>query len=233
MRSPFKHLRNIRFRVPLMFQKCFSSLLSSISDKDVGELSNDLHLFGSNCYGTWLTRPFPRLLALIIVPVRSSRVSAILGNPRGRRTDWIGHAPSLSRGLQPLSKEGDLTLIVRWNGKEYTLRNCTDDSVAESKRRICFLTNVLRKRQKLLYPKDIVDDSELGKDKVVDVEDKELNKQKLRRRIDQLSSKPEKNTTSVKQYHGVKKLEKVLLGELNNYVLESPPQFMTHEDDKA
>ncbi|KAG2331319.1 hypothetical protein Bca52824_002499 [Brassica carinata] len=106
MRSPFKHLRNIRFRVPLMFQKCFSSLLSSISDKDVGELSNDLHLFGSNCYGT-----------------------------------------------QPLSKEGDLTLIVRWNGKEYTLRNCTDDSVAESKRRICFLTNVLRKRQKLLYPK--------------------------------------------------------------------------------
>ena len=32
---------------------------------------------------------------------------------------------------------------------------------------------------------DIVDDFELGKDEVVDVKDKELNKQKLRRRVDQ------------------------------------------------
>ncbi|CAN7028242.1 unnamed protein product, partial [Brassica oleracea var. botrytis] len=38
-----------------------------------------------------------------------------------------------------------------------------------------------------------------------------------------LYSKPEKDTTSAKQYHGVKKLEKVSLGELNNYALESPP----------
>ena len=47
----------------------------------------------------------------------------------------------------------ELTLIVKWSGKEYTLRICADDSVAELKRRICFLTNVLPKRQKLLYPK--------------------------------------------------------------------------------
>ncbi|WZZ33543.1 hypothetical protein YC2023_016944 [Brassica napus] len=39
-----------------------------------------------------------------------------------------------------------------------------------------------------------------------------------------LYSKPEKDTTSAKQYHGVKKLEKFSLGELNNYALESPPQ---------
>lgn len=32
---------------------------------------------------------------------------------------------------------------------------------------------------------DIVDDFELGKDEVVDIKDKEINKQKLRRRIDQ------------------------------------------------
>ncbi|KAG2309649.1 hypothetical protein Bca52824_029397 [Brassica carinata] len=33
-----------------------------------------------------------------------------------------------------------------------------------------------------------------------------------------------RRTLPVKQYHGVKKLEYVSLGELNNYVLESPPQ---------
>lgn len=47
----------------------------------------------------------------------------------------------------------ELTLIVRWSGKDYTVRVCSDDSVAELKRRICELTNVLPKRQKLLYPK--------------------------------------------------------------------------------
>ncbi|KAG2239001.1 hypothetical protein Bca52824_089861 [Brassica carinata] len=124
----------------------------------------------------------------------------------------------------------ELTLVVKWSGKEYTLRICADDSVAELKRRICFLTNVLPKRQKLLYPKvgnklsddslllsqiplkpslkmtmigtteddiivdqvtsdDIVDDFELGKDEVVDIKDKELNKQKLRRRVDQYKIK--------------------------------------------
>ncbi|CAN6908526.1 unnamed protein product [Brassica oleracea] len=45
-----------------------------------------------------------------------------------------------------------------------------------------------------------------------------------RRLFQELYSKPEKDTTSAKQYHGVKKLEKVSLGELNNYALESPPQ---------
>ncbi|OAY44972.1 ubiquitin-like domain-containing CTD phosphatase [Manihot esculenta] len=122
--------------------------------------------------------------------------------------------------------EEELTLIVKWSGKEYTVRVCGDDSVGELKRRICELTNVLPKRQKLLYPKignkladdsvllsqlplksslkmtmigtveddlildqedspEVVDDFELGQDEAVDIKDKEVNKQKLRRRIDQ------------------------------------------------
>ncbi|GLT86291.1 hypothetical protein SLE2022_044370 [Rubroshorea leprosula] len=122
--------------------------------------------------------------------------------------------------------EEELTLTVKWSGKEYTVRVCGDDSVAELKRRICELTNVLPKRQKLLYPKignkladdavllsslplksslkmtmigtveediivdpvdspEIIDDFEIGQDEAVDIKDKEVNKQKLRRRIDQ------------------------------------------------
>ncbi|XP_062082393.1 ubiquitin-like domain-containing CTD phosphatase [Humulus lupulus] len=123
--------------------------------------------------------------------------------------------------------EEEITLTVKWSGKEYTVRVCGDDSVSELKRRISQLTNVLPKRQKLLYPKllaskladdsvllsqlplksslkmtmigtvedeiivdqlespEIVDDFELGQDEAVDIKDKEVNKQKLRRRIDQ------------------------------------------------
>lgn len=58
----------------------------------------------------------------------------------------------------------ELTLTVKWSGKEYTVQVCGDDSVAELKRRICELTNVLPKRQKLLYPKignKLADDSVL------------------------------------------------------------------------
>ncbi|XP_062177329.1 ubiquitin-like domain-containing CTD phosphatase [Alnus glutinosa] len=125
--------------------------------------------------------------------------------------------------------EEELTLIVKWSGKEYTVRVCGDDSVAELKRRICEVTTVLPKRQKLLYPKvlgskladdsvllselpfkaslkmtmigtaeddliveemdssEVVDDFELGNDEAVNIhiKDKEVNKQKLRRRINQ------------------------------------------------
>ncbi|XP_038680686.1 ubiquitin-like domain-containing CTD phosphatase isoform X2 [Tripterygium wilfordii] len=122
--------------------------------------------------------------------------------------------------------EEELTLTVKWCGKEYTVRVCGDDSVAELKRRICELTTVLPKRQKLLYPKvgnklsddsvllsqlplksslkmtmigtvedeiivdpvdspEIMDDFELGQDETIDIKDKEVNKQKLRRRINQ------------------------------------------------
>ncbi|KAK9901446.1 hypothetical protein M0R45_002113 [Rubus argutus] len=51
------------------------------------------------------------------------------------------------------SPEEELTLTVKWSGKEYTVRLCGDDTVGELKRRICQLTTVLPKRQKLLYPK--------------------------------------------------------------------------------
>lgn len=125
------------------------------------------------------------------------------------------------------TSEEEITLTVKWSGKEYTVRVCADDTVGELKRRICQSTNVLPKRQKLLYPKtlankladdstllsqlplkssvkmtmigtlednivvepvdapEIIDDFELGQDEAVDIKDKEVNKQKLRRRIDQ------------------------------------------------
>ncbi|KAG8368817.1 hypothetical protein BUALT_Bualt15G0086200 [Buddleja alternifolia] len=127
--------------------------------------------------------------------------------------------------ISPLTAE-ELTLTVKWSGKEYTVRVCGDDTVGELKRRICEVTNVLPKRQKLLYPKvaskladdstllseiplkaslkmtmigtveddiivdqaespEVIDDFELGQDEVVDIKDKEVNKQKLRRRIEQ------------------------------------------------
>ncbi|KAI3445612.1 hypothetical protein Pfo_002277 [Paulownia fortunei] len=125
----------------------------------------------------------------------------------------------------PLTEE-ELTLTVKWSGKEYIVRVCGDDTVGELKRRICEATNVLPKRQKLLYPKvgsklvddslllsqiplkaslkmtmigtveddiivdpvespEIIDDFELGQDEAMDIKDKEVNKQKLRRRIEQ------------------------------------------------
>ncbi|KAG0500848.1 hypothetical protein HPP92_000920 [Vanilla planifolia] len=124
----------------------------------------------------------------------------------------------------------EMTLTVKWSGKEYAVRVCGDDSVAELKRRICQVTNVLPKRQKLLYPKlanklgddslllsklnlkpsikmtmigtieddiivdqvdspEIVDDFELSQDEVVDAKDKDINKQKLNRRINQYKIK--------------------------------------------
>lgn len=58
--------------------------------------------------------------------------------------------------------EEELTLTVKWGKDEHTVRVCYDDSVGELKRRICEVTNVLPKRQKLLYPKigtKISDDS--------------------------------------------------------------------------
>lgn len=47
----------------------------------------------------------------------------------------------------------ELTMAVKWAGKEYTVRVCADDTVGELKRRICEITNVLPKRQKLLNVK--------------------------------------------------------------------------------
>ncbi|KAJ6696467.1 UBIQUITIN-LIKE DOMAIN-CONTAINING CTD PHOSPHATASE 1, partial [Salix koriyanagi] len=58
-----------------------------------------------------------------------------------------------SASLTSSATEEELTLTVKWSGKEYAVRVCGDDSVAGLKRRICELTNVLPKRQKLLYPK--------------------------------------------------------------------------------
>lgn len=70
---------------------------------------------------------------------------------------------SAALAVSPLTEE-ELTLTVKWSGKEYTVRVCGDDTVGELKRRICEATNVLPKRQKLLYPKvgsKLADDSTL------------------------------------------------------------------------
>ncbi|KAL8545275.1 hypothetical protein ACS0TY_005455 [Phlomoides rotata] len=132
---------------------------------------------------------------------------------------------SSSLAVSSLTEE-ELTLTVKWSGKEYTVRVCGDDTVGELKRRICEFTTVLPKRQKLLYPKvgskladdslllsqiplksslkmtmmgsveddiivdqmespEIVDDFEIGQDEAVDIKDKDVNKQKLKRRIQQ------------------------------------------------
>ncbi|KAH7685352.1 ubiquitin-like domain-containing CTD phosphatase 1 protein [Dioscorea alata] len=58
----------------------------------------------------------------------------------------------------------EMTLTVKWNGKEYIIRVCGDDTVSELKRRICEVTTVLPKRQKLLYPKLA---SKLGDDSIL------------------------------------------------------------------
>ncbi|XWS67966.1 hypothetical protein CRYUN_Cryun04dG0049900 [Craigia yunnanensis] len=70
--------------------------------------------------------------------------------------------------------EDELTLTVKRSGKDYTIRVCGDDSVVELKRRI----------HQLETP-EIIDDFELGQDEAVDIKYKEVNKQKLKRRIDQ------------------------------------------------
>lgn len=64
-------------------------------------------------------------------------------------------AASAAEAVVAVAEEGveEMTLTVRWSGREYTVRVCGDDSVAELKRRICEATSVLPKRQKLLYPK--------------------------------------------------------------------------------
>uniref|UniRef100_A0A0C9QLY3 protein-serine/threonine phosphatase n=1 Tax=Wollemia nobilis TaxID=56998 RepID=A0A0C9QLY3_9CONI len=129
------------------------------------------------------------------------------------------------------SSEEEITVAVKWSGKEYTVRVCGEDTVGELKRRICEATNVQPRRQKLFYPKtppalvnndasllsqlpfksslkmtmmgtvedeiivdpvdapEIIDDFELGQDDVTDIKDKEVNKQKLRRRIEQYKIK--------------------------------------------
>lgn len=70
-------------------------------------------------------------------------------------------ASESSSAVSPMTAE-ELTLTVKWSGKEHTVRVCGDDTVGELKRRICEVTNVLPKRQKLLYPKvgaKLADDS--------------------------------------------------------------------------
>ncbi|KAL0896385.1 hypothetical protein Bca101_080346 [Brassica carinata] len=128
------------------------------------------------------TRPFPSLLAPVVVPVRSSRVSAILGNPRGRRTDWIGHAPSLSREASlSQSREQALRLLAS------ALLDSTQAALSQHPKVGTTEADIIVDQ---VTSQDIVDDPEIGKDEVIDVKDKELNKQKLRRRIDQYKHIP-------------------------------------------
>ncbi|KAK7399689.1 hypothetical protein VNO78_10878 [Psophocarpus tetragonolobus] len=47
----------------------------------------------------------------------------------------------------------EVTVKVKWSGKEYRVGVCGEETVGELKRRICEVTNVLPVRQKLLCPK--------------------------------------------------------------------------------
>ncbi|XP_078443665.1 ubiquitin family protein [Wolffia australiana] len=48
---------------------------------------------------------------------------------------------------------GEMTLTVKWSGREYAVPIYGDETLTELKRKICEMTAVLPKRQKLLYPK--------------------------------------------------------------------------------
>uniref|UniRef100_A0ACD5XB49 Uncharacterized protein n=1 Tax=Avena sativa TaxID=4498 RepID=A0ACD5XB49_AVESA len=75
-------------------------------------------------------------------------------------------APALAPPLDPeaialMADEAppeEMTLVLKWNGKEYTVRAMGDDTLLELKRRICEATDVLPKRQRLLYPKIMLND---------------------------------------------------------------------------
>jgi ubiquitin-like domain-containing CTD phosphatase 1 len=73
--------------------------------------------------------------------------------PQKEKEKKMAASASASSSLTSSATEEDITLTVKWSGKEYTVRVCGNDSVAELKRSICELTSVLPKRQKLLYPK--------------------------------------------------------------------------------
>ena len=98
--------------------------------------------------------------------------------------------------------EEELTLIVKWSGKEYTVRVCGDDSVGELKRRICEFTTVLPKRQKLLYPKVI--SSKLADDSVL---------------ISQLPLKSSLKMTMIGYSHFTTSISLLLLLNLNRKVV--------------
>jgi ubiquitin-like domain-containing CTD phosphatase 1 len=73
--------------------------------------------------------------------------------PQKEKEKKMAASASASASLTSSATEDEITLTVKWSGKDYTVRVCGNDSVAELKRSICELTNVLPKRQKLLYPK--------------------------------------------------------------------------------
>ncbi|XP_006646527.1 ubiquitin-like domain-containing CTD phosphatase [Oryza brachyantha] len=119
-----------------------------------------------------------------------------------------------------------MTLVAKWKGQDYTVQVVGDDTLGELKRRICEVTGVLPKRQKLLYPKFklmecedsglissipfkpgvkinmigtvedeifmdqeddpvILDDYEIGQNDATAIKDKDVYKQKLKRRASQ------------------------------------------------
>lgn len=65
----------------------------------------------------------------------------------------VAAAPSGSIDRAGVEGAGEMTLTVRWSGREYAVPIYGDETVSELKRKICEVTGVLPKRQKLLYPK--------------------------------------------------------------------------------
>ncbi|KAL6840236.1 hypothetical protein ACP4OV_030046 [Aristida adscensionis] len=124
----------------------------------------------------------------------------------------------------------EITLVVKWRGKEQAVRMVGDDTLGELKLRICEVTGVLPKRQTLLYPKlmlkdiddstllsaipfkpngkitmvgtieeeifvgqedspELLDDLDFEQNEVTAIKDKDVYKQKLKRRASQYKIK--------------------------------------------
>ncbi|KAL6614087.1 hypothetical protein ACP70R_036357 [Stipagrostis hirtigluma subsp. patula] len=124
----------------------------------------------------------------------------------------------------------EITLMVKWRGKEQAVRMVGDDTLGELKLRICEVTGVLPKRQTLLYPKlmlkdvedstllssipfkpngkltmvgtveeeifvgqedspELLDDLDFEQNEVTAIKDKDVYKQKLKRRASQYKIK--------------------------------------------
>ncbi|KAL2558131.1 Nuclear proteasome inhibitor UBLCP1 [Forsythia ovata] len=94
-----------------------------------------------------------RRIRIQFIPIFSVKLSSRwlvfeLTRQHGRRAVAV----ATSQVTSPVTEE-ELTLTVKWSGKEYIVRVCGEDAMWELKWRTCEATNVLPKHQKLLYPK--------------------------------------------------------------------------------
>ena len=74
----------------------------------------------------------------------------VQGSTSAKAPQKSNEPSSLASSMPQAETVKELTLNIKWAGKEYGVRVCMEDSVGELKRRICEATSVLPKRQKLI-----------------------------------------------------------------------------------